>query len=886
MLAALAASPGEPVSSADLIDWIWDGDPPTTAVSVLYSQIARTRTWLRGHSAEIQRSTGGYVLDTDPDEIDLHRARNLAARAGIARDPVHLWREATALAQGEALAGVKGRWAEDFRDAIHRERTGWRAARFQAELAAGHHAAVVDELAAAAQAEPLAEPIAAAFMLALYRCGRPAEALVVFDDLRRRLRDELGADPATELRELHRRILDHDPVLTAAQPSAPFQLPATIGTFVGRDRELSILDGIPPDEHGTGLVTIVGPAGVGKTTLAVRWAHRARERFSDGQLYLNLRGFDPGGQVMSPGTALLTLLELLGVPPAKLPSTVEAQAGLFRGRLAQTKMLLLLDNARDAEQIRLLLPGSPGNLVLVTSRDQLTGLVTAEGARPLRLDLLDDAEARQLLAHRLGQRRVQAEPAPVDQIIAVCGGLPLALAIVAARAITDPGVPLAAFATELADVRGRLNAFAGPDPATDVRAVFSWSYHALRPSAARLFRLLGLHSGPHIGVDAAASLAGLATAQVTSLLADLAGAHLLAEHAPGRYAFHDLVAAYAAELTESSDAQAERESGLRRLLDYYVHTAHAANRLLFPSRNPIRLALSDPDPNASFTHLTDYQQAMDWCTAEHQVLLAVLPLAFNAGHYQQAWQLAWSLDTFLSRGSYWQQQVEAWQWALNAADRLNNLTAQAYAHRALASTLTNLRQYDDALHHLRRGLELSVQTGNQTDQANMHRIFGFVHWRQGNPREALAHALEALALFQSAGERERVVGMLNNIGACYAQLDDHTRDIEYCEQALTMLRQIGDQEQEAHTWDSLAYSHHHLGHHDQAVDCYEHAIALFRQFGDAYNEARSLSQLGDTHAAAQDDESAVKTWRAALEILDDINHPDANDLRAKLAEAR
>lgn len=262
MLAALAASPGEPVSAAELIDRIWDGDPPTTALGVLYSQIARMRAWLRYHPVEIRRSSGGYVLHTDPSEVDLHRARSPAARADVGTDSLLLWREATALVQGEALAGVKGRWAEELREAMHREGTGWRAARFAAELAAGHHAAVIDELAGAVQAEPLAESIVAAYMLALYGCGRPAEALVVFDELRRGIRDELGADPSTQLRELHRRILDHDPELDLPALREPLPLPATISTFTGRDRELSILDELISAE--TGLATLIGPAGIGK----------------------------------------------------------------------------------------------------------------------------------------------------------------------------------------------------------------------------------------------------------------------------------------------------------------------------------------------------------------------------------------------------------------------------------------------------------------------------------------------------------------------------------------------------------------------------------------------------------------------------------------------
>lgn len=644
-----------------------------------------------------------------------------------------------------------------------------------------------------------------------------------------------------------------------------------------------MLDDALEGGRDVGLVALVGPAGVGKTTLAVQWAHRADDRFPDGQLYLNLRGFDPAGQAMTADEALRTLLELLQVPQGQIPTAVQAQAGLYRSRLAGARMLIVLDNARDADQVRPLLPGEPGSMVLVTSRDQLTGLVAVAGAQPVRLDALGDAEARQLLAHRLGKPRLQAEPGAVEQIIAACGGLPLALAIVAARAAISPGFPLTAFAAELTDARGRLDALAGADPATDIRAVFSWSYQALRPAAARLFRLLGLHPGPDIGVDAAAALAEITPVQARRLLAELAGAHMLAEHSPGRYAFHDLVLAYATELTESADDDATRESALARMLDHYARTADAANRLLYPSRSPMRLPLPDAATTTiSVTHLTDYEQAMDWFATEHQVLLAVLRHALSAGFPTQTWQLAWSIDTFLDRGGYWQHEADAWHCALESARLLDNMTAQADAHRARASALAKLRRYDEALEHLACGLDLSTQTGNQADQANIHRIFGFVYWSQGDPRQALHHALEALNRFRSAGRQDRVAGMLNNVGACYAQLGEHDLAVDSCQQAIPLLQERQDRDQEAHTWDSLGYSHHHLGHHDHAISCYRQAIALFREIGDRYNEALSLGRRGDVHHDAGDPETARTCWQLALDILTELEHPDAGGLRQKL----
>lgn len=880
MLAVLAVRPGEPVSSSDLIDRIWDGDPPTTALSVLYSQVARVRSWLRDHTAEIRRAGGGYVLDVDHDEIDLHRARGLAALADHDIRAVHLWREATALVGGEALAGVKGRWAEDIREAMHRERTGWRAAWFTAELAAGNHAAVIDELAAAVQAEPLAESVAAAYMVALYRCGRPADALVVFDDLRHRLRDELGADPATELRELHRRILDHDPSLATPSPPAPMPIPAAIGTFSGRDRELSILDKLRAEEPGQGLVVLVGQAGVGKTTLAVRWAHRARDRFPDGQLFVNLHGFDPGGHAMEPGQALRSLLELLRVPPQQIPSTLEAQAGMYRGRLAGARMLVVLDNARDADQVRPLLPGSSESMVVVTSRDQLTGLVTEGAAHRIRLDGLDDSEARQLLTGRLGQQRVDAEPDAVRQIITACAGLPLALAIVAARAVTCPGFPLSAFAAELTDARGRLDALAGTDPATDIRAVFSWSYQALRVPAARLFRLLSLHPGPHVSVAAAASLAGVPPAQARRLIAELTGAHLLTEDAPGRYSFHDLVWAYARELTDSTDDPAERESALIRMFDHYVHSGHRAAALINPNRIPIEPAPARPGTTVDgFSSATD---ANAWFHRERETLLATVHLAGIGAHHTHCWQLTWSIADYLERRGRWPDALTSHHAALDAARRHGDSAMRARSHHSLGINYTRLGRYPQAYEHLQAALDLHTTLGSPNGLMRVHLGFALAYDGQGRHVDALRHNRLALTMAQTAGDDAGQVGCLNGIGWQHAQLGDYRQCIAYCEQALAVPSEH-DHRFHASTWDTLGYAYHHLAQYDQAIAGYRRAIALFRELGIRLHEARSLARLADSHDALGEVAEARQARRHALEIFEELGHPDGEPIRAKLA---
>ncbi|WP_406118202.1 NB-ARC domain-containing protein [Streptomyces sp. NBC_00989] len=396
----------------------------------------------------------------------------------------------------------------------------------------------------------------------------------------------------------------------------------------------------------TRIAVISGMGGIGKTTLAVHWAPRIAHPFPDGQLYVNLRGFDPGGTTKDPGEALRGFLEALGVPAQRIPVGEAAQTGLYRSLLAGRRALILLDNARDADQVRPLLPGSAGCLVVVTSRNHLFGLVTVEAARPLVLAQLKVPEARESLARRLGAGRVSAEPRAVDEIVARCAGLPLALAVVATRAAAHPGFPLAAIAAELREAHGSLDAFTDPDPAGDVRAVFSWSYHTLSPGAARLLRLLSLHPGPDVALPGAAASAGVAPADVRPLLAELTRAHLLSEHTPGRYSCHDLLRTYAMERSEAEDAAADRDAAVHRLLDHYLHTAHAAGRRFSPAWTTS--PLTEAQPGAGAVEFADDGAALSWYTAERRVLGDVVAVADRLGFDSHVWRFAWTLERFFA----------------------------------------------------------------------------------------------------------------------------------------------------------------------------------------------------------------------------------------------
>jgi tetratricopeptide (TPR) repeat protein/transcriptional regulator with XRE-family HTH domain len=663
----------------------------------------------------------------------------------------------------------------------------------------------------------------------------------------------------------------------------PRQLPAGVAGFAGRASELARLDDVllGAGNEGTGVAVcvVVGVAGVGKSALAVHWAHRVVDEFPDGQLYVNLRGFDAGGS-MPPSEALRGFLAAFGVSPQRTPSDVEGQAALYRSVLARRRVLVVLDNARDAEHVRLLLPGSPRCAVVVTSRDVLSGLVLAVGARLLALDLPSTDEARQLLTKRLGSERIEAEPEAVAQIITRCGRLPLALSVVAARAAANDRFPLTSLADELRDASGDLAVFDSGDPATDVRAVFSWSYRTLGSEAARLFRLLALHSGRDIATPAVASLAGVPAGRARRLLTELARAHLVVEHVPGRYGFHDLLRAYATELALAVDAADDRRAAQHRLLDHYLHTGRHATVLMYRHQDSITLA--PPQSGVTPEDLADREGALAWFTDEQPVLLAAVEQAHQAGFATHAWQLAWTLAEPLRRGGRWHELAGSQRIALEAAQRLADPARQAHAHRKLGSACASLGWYADAHAHLEQALDRFGELGDDAGRAHTQLDLAGLLAAQGRHMEALRHAEQALELYRSADHRSGEAYALNNIGWDYTVLGDPERGLTACSQALALQREMGDRRGEADTLDSLGYAHHQLRDYAQGRLHYEQATAFYRELGDRHSEAATLARLGDTHQAAGDTGAAECAWLQALTILDQLDHPDADHIHTKL----
>ncbi|HEV2373991.1 MAG TPA: BTAD domain-containing putative transcriptional regulator, partial [Streptosporangiaceae bacterium] len=875
VLAALLLDAGRLVPLSRLVDVVWEDDPPATAAKQVRNAVSALRRLLTvggpgpvitTEGAGYRLSLGGAVLDARLFETQAAQAA-AAASAGRSAEAAGLLRSALDLWRGPALAGLSGRAVEAAAEALERRRLAVAETYCDHLLALGRDREAAAELAPLVASHPLQERSAARLMVALYRDGQRADALALYQDTRRVLADELGLDPGPELQELHQQILTDNPALTlphlterdpqaagSPRPSVvPRQLPAGVPHFTGRSSELKSLTALldpGADTPSTVVVSaLAGTAGVGKTALAVHWAHQRAHRFPDGQLYVNLHGFGPSVTPLTPTQAIRGFLDALAVPPERIPTDLAAQAGLYRSLLAGKRMLVLLDNACDAAQVRPLLPGSPGCLVLVTSRSQLTGLVAAEGAHLYCLDVLAEGEAGQLLAARIGHDRASAEPAAVTELARLCAGLPLALAITAARAAARPNILLATLAAELHDASARLDVLDTDDAAASLRTVFTWSYQQLTQPAAQMFRLLGVHPGPSISLPAAASLCGTPREAARSALGELTYANLLNEPVSGRFTFHDLLRAYAAECARAEDSVAERHAATRRVLDHYLHTGRAARLLMTPTRPSI--AVSPPALGTTPEDMINEDQAFTWFEAEHQVLLATTGLASDSGLDSHAWQIPWTMEAFLNYRGYWQNWMSTQRSALAAAQRLGDPTALASAHTGLGGACLRLRQFDDAHAHFAQASDFYEQAGDRHGQAMVHIHRGSAYGRQRQWRDALGQAMQGLELFRAMGLKAGQAMGLNDVGWWHAQLGEYDQALALCQQALELNRELGNHHGIAVTLHSVGYMHHHLGQYAEAADCYRCALTILHQSGARYRQATVLADLGETlHAAA------------------------------------
>jgi DNA-binding SARP family transcriptional activator/tetratricopeptide (TPR) repeat protein len=897
------------VSRDQLIAALWPQRQPRSADGVLRTYVSGLRHTAglsqRDSLPRLAAVAGGYRLDVALADLDLLVFADLAAQGRRALQDGQADRAAGLLR--DALALWRGHPAEDVHVDSDTEallarlvelRLSAEEAWIDAELALRHEADLIPRLRALVGEHPLRERLWAQLIAALHRVGRRAEALTAFHELRGHLISELGLEPGPHVQALQQQILAGDepePEPAGEKPLddwsggghalVPRLLPAAIPGFVARELELASLDELLAWSAGASrpaavVAVLSGLPGVGKTSLAVHWAHRVAAQFPDGQLHADMNGFGPGGRPTTPDAAIRRFLDAFGVPPEHIPADPAAQADLYRSLLATRRVLVLLDNARDIGQVRPLLPAAPGCAAVVTSRDQLIGLVTGESAQLLTVDVLAPAEARQLLAARLGRHRVRNEAQAASDIVSHCGGLPLALALVAARATAHPQFPLAAIAAELNADCDVLSALDAVDPAMGPHAVFSWSYRQLSPPAARLFCLAGLHPGTDLSVPATASLLSATTQQARSLLAELTRVNLATEHRPGRYTMHDLLRAYAAEQAHTTVSDTERRAAMHRTLDHYLHTAHAAALLLQPARTP--LPLHPAQPGSAAERITSEAHALAWMRAEHPVLLQTVTRAASDGFPIHAWQLAWTLVTFLHRQGRWQDLITTQRAAAAAAASLADRSAQAHSARGLGRALALLGSCDEARARLLEALGLFTQLGDHVHEGHTELDLGQVAEQQGLLRDAIEHCSRALALYRATGTRSGEADALNNIGWFHIALGENQQGAARCKQALELYRELGESAREAAAWDSLGCALHHLGTYPEALHAFRQAISLHRKSGDRALEASSLSHIGDTLQAVDSPERARDAWQQALAILEELGHPDAPQIRARL----
>ncbi|MFF2554896.1 ATP-binding protein [Nocardia sp. NPDC058058] len=669
---------------------------------------------------------------------------------------------------------------------------------------------------------------------------------------------------------------------TARSIPIPRQLPCAPGSFVGRWHECSQLDAVMDSPGATVAVSAVtGAGGIGKTWLVLHWAHRHLDQFPDGQLFVDLRGFAPSGQPMPPDTAVRGFLDAFGIEPARIPVDIDARVGLYRSLVANKRLLIVLDNAHDTTHVAQLVPGNPTCTVLVTSRNQLSGLLTTHSARRLNLDVLDVNEARELLAARLGQTRIDAEPDAVTELLSYCAGLPLALSIVASRAAAHPSFPLAELTRELRDTAVRLDALDDGEAASITR-VLSWSFAALPPRPAKALEMLGLAPGPDISLSAAAVLIGLTDTQTRAVLRTLERASLLQQQVPGRWQIHDLVRLYAVQQAELDQSEEDRNAALRRLIDFYLRTAHSADRLINPRRPPIDI---DEPLDTTRTHpLHDQEAAWAWFDAELMCLEASEHLAASRWHHA-AWQLTWALDTFRYRRGLLLDRIAAWHKGLAAAQQDGDPNGTFIAHRLLGHAYIQIGHHDEALEHLEHALRVAGEAGNLLNQAHTHTFLMKARQEQGSDQRALEHATEARRLFQLLGHPIWEAQALTSMGKFAARLGQHADARIHCDTALLMCRRNHDGQGETEALHNLGYLEQLAGDHHRALDYYRQTLDQYRRLGHTYYEADVLDRVGESHVALDQRDSARTAWQQAERLYADQHRTDdAERIQRRLSE--
>jgi DNA-binding SARP family transcriptional activator/tetratricopeptide (TPR) repeat protein len=875
ILAVLLLTPRTIVPVDTLIDRLWDTRPPPKARESLSVYIARLRASLRqavGDGVHLAGRAGGYVLDVDPEAVDVHRFRRLRRQADAlisSGDHDHaalLLRESDQLWRGQALAGIRGDWIARMRDGLEEERRAAIVERVGCELQLGRHADLVGELRHLLAEYPLDETLVAHQMTALYRSGRPADALSLYRETRSCLVDEQGTEPGPMLSELHQRILSCDPDL-AARPSGqhpgvapPDTLPAETAEFVGRHEQLELLT----SEHGStpGIAVIEGMPGVGKTALAIRAARLVSRQFPDGTLYLDLHSHDPGSRPLGPAEALHRLLEMLSVPAAQIPDTIGERAALWRAHLSRCRAVVILDDAAGHDQIRPLLPATGRCLILITSRCKLP---RSPDARTLTLDVLSADEAVTLFRQIAGESGA-GDADQVARAVELCGRLPLAIQIAASQIARDGPASLDVLIEELSQSPAWLRSTGAASP--EVTAAFDMSYRGLEPDHQRFFRRLGVSPCACLSLPTAAALSGCSPAEAEKALVTLLDCHLLARAPDGQFRFHDLIRDYAAELAEHDDPESERRQAVGGLIDYYLHTADQADRVLHPFRRRTPAQVSQV-PVAS-PALGTQEDAAGWLESEWRNILQAARHAGKHEWKQKCADLIHVLADFMEIKAYWDEAIAAHTLALQAGRDLADQSRIAQASVALSAVLQQTGRHEAAQPRAEEAAEIYRSLADRRGEAQALDLIGLVHWRTARSREALAYFQEARILYGAAGDPRGVADALSHSGIACWHLGRSAEAHACLREALGLYRQVGDRRGEAKALNNLGRIHLYNGHHREALDAYQESLQIFREIGGAQNEAILYHNIGTVHQYKGSYTEALAAFRRAMTIYRDI----------------
>jgi len=943
LLAILSVSSNRTVADSTLVDALWSEDLSRERERNLHAGVYQLRRRLAqavpDAGERLTRTAGGYRLDLRSGELDAEVFSSLAAEGrnhastGNFAAASELFGKALQLWRGRALADAAPLCARLIGDAerLEEQRLSATEDKLDCDLALGRHSELTAEIYQLVAEYPLRERLIRQLMLALYRSGRRSDALAAFDAARQHLAREVGLDPSPLLRELQNQMLRDDPALALRTesslntpghgsddnsladlsdsqsdeladgaprlwqpPAVPRQLPAALASFSGRQAELKELAELPaPETDAVPIAALTGMGGIGKTALAVQWAHRIAERFPDGQLWVNLHGYDPSGQPVRPDEATGWFLSALGIAPQTIPEGAEERAGLFRSVLADKRVLILLDNASDAAQVRPLLPGNSGCMVIVTSRSSLAGLAASDGARILRLGPMTEDESTALLEAKLGPERLAAEPDAVIDLVTSCGRLPLALTVAAARAAEQPGHPLSVLASQLTDLKDRLDLLDTGDEATSVRAVLSLSLPQLTTPASRMLALLAVHAGPGITIPAAASLAAITVSQARQCIFELLNASLINEHMPGRYQLHDLIHAYAAEHAEETLAPGETREAIHRGISHYLQTAAAGVAKLSAEIALPGIPVEPPAAGTTAEQLTSAPQLMAWLRAEHQSILAACAQAVEFGFYAEAWQLSYHLSIHLDYNGHWADWSRSAHLALDAAEKLADPKARAWTLVRLGRRSTKLEVFDRAAAQLTEAHQLFNQSDDKYGQSYALFYLASSNTLDSAIREreqrlgSLADAKQAVLLFRETGNTPWLGFGLTVAALFHARLGQYEHARECMSESLRLHNATG-------CLLGLCDAQHIIGiinamehRYVEAIGAYEQALSYAR-VGDLskWKVAMILGAYGDALLEANDMPSARNAWQERLDLCESLGMTTiADQIRAKIQAA-